>query len=91
MSDLQAYIKERKERDSEFAYEYDALAEEHELRELLRAMRTSAGLTQRQLADRMRTKESAISRIENHARDIRLSTLELYAEACGRRLRLRFS
>lgn len=91
MSDLQAYIAERKARDPEFAYEYDALAEEFELRETLRALRTTAGLTQKQLAERMHTKESAISRIENHARDIRLSTLEQYADACGRQLKLQFA
>ena len=91
MSDLQTYIAERKVSDPEFAYEYDALAEEFELRDKLRALRLSAGLTQKQLAARLHTKESAISRIENHARDIRLSTLEQYADACGRQLKLQFA
>ena len=91
MSELQEYIKDQKKKSLEFAREYDAFAEEYELREILKTMRKEAGLTQRQLADKLRTKETAISRIENHARDIRVSTLEKYAEACGRHLKLAFS
>ncbi len=91
MSDLQKYIRMRKKRSPQFAREYDALSEEYELRKLLKEIRTEAGLTQKQLAERLSTKETAISRIENHARDIRLSTLEQYADACGRRLKLVFS
>lgn len=36
-----------------------------------------------EFAEHLNTKKSAISRIENHAGDIRLSTLERYAEALG--------
>jgi len=35
------------------------------------------------MAKRLNTKKSAISRIENHAEDIRLSTLEKFASALG--------
>ncbi|MEE8526371.1 MAG: hypothetical protein V3T72_20740 [Thermoanaerobaculia bacterium] len=38
------------------------------------------------MARRLATQKSAISRIENHAGDIRLSTLERYARAVGRDL-----
>jgi transcriptional regulator with XRE-family HTH domain len=40
------------------------------------------------IARKLRTKKSAISRIENHAEDIRLSTLEKYANALGRKIRV---
>jgi HTH-type transcriptional regulator/antitoxin HipB len=36
----------------------------------------------------MNTKKSAISRIENHAEDIKLNTLEKFAQAIGKTLRL---
>ena len=39
-----------------------------------------------QVADLIGTKKSSISRIENSAGDIRLSTLQRYAEAVGHRL-----
>jgi len=50
---------------------------------MLRHARERAGLTQAEVAERLDTQKSAISRIENHAGDIRLSTLERYASAIG--------
>ncbi len=91
MSDLQKYIKKKKLESKEFSLEYDTLAEEYALRDLLRQLRKEAGLTQKELAVILETKETAISRIENHALDIRLATLEKYAKACGRNLKLLFA
>ena len=45
-----------------------------------------AGLTQEQVTNILNTKKSAISRIENHAEDIKLSTLEKFAQALGKKL-----
>lgn len=50
---------------------------------MLRQARTKAGLRQQDVAERLGTNKSAISRMENHAADIRLSTLQRYAEAVG--------
>jgi transcriptional regulator with XRE-family HTH domain len=44
--------------------------------------------TQEELAAKLNTKKSAISRIENHAEDIKLSTLERFANALGKELHL---
>ena len=44
------------------------------------------GQTQEEVARKLNTKRSAISRMENHAQDIRLSTLGKYAKAIGRKL-----
>lgn len=38
------------------------------------------GLTQEDLAQQLHTKKSPISRIENHAQDIKLSTLQNIAQ-----------
>jgi HTH-type transcriptional regulator/antitoxin HipB len=38
------------------------------------------------LAQRINTKKTAISRMENHAEDIKLSTLEKFVTALGKRL-----
>jgi hypothetical protein len=43
------------------------------------------------IAKKLRTKKSAISRIENHAEDIRLSTLGKYAKALGKKLKVRLA
>jgi transcriptional regulator with XRE-family HTH domain len=55
---------------------------------MLKRAREEAGLTQEQLAEKLKTKKTAISRIENHAEDIKLSTLERFAEALGKQLKL---
>jgi transcriptional regulator with XRE-family HTH domain len=51
-------------------------------------MRESAGLTQEELAVKLKTKKTAISRIENHAEDIKISTLERVAAAFGKKLKI---
>ena len=88
MSDLQKYIKKRKARDTEFAKGFDTGYEQFKIGVLLKQAREEAGLTQEELAIKLDTKKSAISRIENHAEDIKLSTLEKFAHALGKNLRL---
>lgn len=88
MSDLQKYIKKRKARDPEFAKGFDTGYEQFKIGVLLKQAREEACLTQEELAVRLETQKSAISRIENHAEDIKLSTLEKFAHALGKHLRL---
>jgi HTH-type transcriptional regulator / antitoxin HipB len=89
MSDLKRYIAKRKQSDASFAKDYDAGYSDFKIGATLRAMRERAGLTQEQLARKVGTKKSAISRIENHAEDIRLSTLGHIAKALGRKLEIK--
>jgi len=86
MSDLKKYITERKKRDKVFAIGFDEGYKELKIGVILRQARESEGLTQEELAKRLKTKKTAISRIENHADDIKLSTLERVATALGKRL-----
>ena len=86
MSDLQRYITKRKKSDSDFAKDYEKGFMDFKIGALLRQAREKAGLSQETIAIKLRTKKSAISRLENHAEDIRLSTLEKYAMAVGRKL-----
>jgi HTH-type transcriptional regulator/antitoxin HipB len=88
MSDLKKYVKKRKAKDKAFAKDYESGYSDFKLGAMLRQARESAGLTQEELANKLKTKKSAISRIENHAEDIRLSTLVKYAKALGKHLRL---
>ena len=57
--------------------------------EMLRKARESTGISQEELAHRLKTKRTAISRIENHADDIKLSTLERVAKALGKELKVK--
>lgn len=52
----------------------------------LAARRRELGLTQSEVAARMRTSQPAVARLEARAGDVRLSTLERYAAALGQRL-----
>jgi ribosome-binding protein aMBF1 (putative translation factor) len=89
MDHLKKYIAQRKKRDKKFAEGYDQGYEQFKVGVILRQAREAAGLTQAELARRLKTKKTAISRIENHAEDIKLSTLERVASALGKRLEIR--
>lgn len=91
MSDLKKYINERKKRDKRFAKKYEEGYDQFKVGVMLRHARESAGLTQEELAHRLKTKKTAISRIENHAEDIKLSTLERVATALGKRLQVKIA
>jgi len=86
MSDLRVYIDGRKKRDSEFSENYDKGFQDFKLGVMLRQAREDAGLTKEELARKISTKKTAISRIENHAEDMKLSTLEKFANALGKQL-----
>jgi ribosome-binding protein aMBF1 (putative translation factor) len=89
MSDLTRYIEKRQQTDTEFALDFEEGYANFKIGVLLRQAREAAGLTQEEIAHRLQTKKSAISRIENHADDVRLSTLRRYAEAVGANLHIR--
>jgi len=91
MSDLKKYISARKKRERKFTEGYDEGYEQFKIGVVLRRAREEAGLTQEELARRLHTKKTAISRIENHAEDIKLSTLERVASALGKRLEVKIA
>lgn len=54
--------------------------------EMVRSVRRDAGLSQAQLAERVGTTQSAVSRWESGGDEPRLATLAAILTACGRRL-----
>jgi ribosome-binding protein aMBF1 (putative translation factor) len=76
MSDLKKYVHKRKKRDKAFAGGYDEGYEQFKIGAVLKQASEKAGLTHEELARKFKTKKTAISRIENHAEDIKLSTME---------------
>ena len=84
MSDLQKYIKERAAYDTEFAHDFDEGFADFKLGILLRQAREEAGLTQKDIAQQIGTPTSTVSKIENHAEDVRLNLIRRYAEALGK-------
>lgn len=89
MSDLKKYITRRKAKDPEFAQGYDEGFEEFQIGLILRQEREKSGLTQEELAKKIKTTKSAISRIENHSEDIKLSTLLKVTKALGKNLSIK--
>ena len=67
---------------------FDRDTETFILAEHLKEERLKAGLTQEQLAEKIGTKKSYISRLENGKADVQLSTLFRIFEGLGRRIRL---
>ncbi|MBM9538820.1 helix-turn-helix domain-containing protein [Desulfobulbus alkaliphilus] len=88
MKTLKSYIAKRKSSDPVFAKSFESGYKEFKIGVMLKVAREEAGLTQEQLAQKLNTKKTAISRIENHAEDIKLSTLEKFAQALGKSLRI---
>jgi len=86
MSDLQKYKNKRMAKDPDFWKDYEEKFETFKLGVLLKQARVEAGMTQEQIAKELHTTKSVISRMENHATDIRLSTLEKFAKVVGRHI-----
>lgn len=91
MRDLKKYVQKRKQSDKGFALNYHRGYEEFKIGIMLRRAREDAGLTQEALAKKLKTQKTAISRIENHAEDLKLSTLEKVAMSLGRKLQIKIA
>ena len=81
--------------DAETKHAYDELEEEYAaLHAVLRARR-EAGLTQSEIAQRMGTTTSAVSRLESslisQKHSPSFATLKKYARACGKKLVIRLA
>ncbi|WP_081068334.1 helix-turn-helix domain-containing protein [Burkholderia stagnalis] len=74
---------------------YDALEDEYSALRAILAARQEAGLTQAQVAERMGTTASAVSRLEaslsSEKHSPSFATLRKYAAACGKRLVISFA
>ncbi len=72
MSDLKKYINRRKKHDKSFAINFDLGYENFKLGAILKEARIEKGFTQEVLDDKIKTKKTAISRLENHAEDMKI-------------------
>jgi transcriptional regulator with XRE-family HTH domain len=77
-------------KDAAYRKEYDALEEEFALASAMIAARSRAGLTQEQLAIKMKTTQSTIARLESGKALPSGRTLQKIAEATGSRLKIIF-
>jgi ribosome-binding protein aMBF1 (putative translation factor) len=72
-------------KDPKFRSEYERIGPEMDLAMTLAEARRKAGLTQAELAARMKTSQAAVARIESGHGAPKWATIERYAHALGAR------
>jgi transcriptional regulator with XRE-family HTH domain len=77
-------------KDPAYRKEYDALEEEFALILAVAKARRRAGLSQAQLAKRMKTTQSTVARLESGRGRPSTRTLSRFAKATGHRLKISF-
>jgi ribosome-binding protein aMBF1 (putative translation factor) len=77
-------------KDPKYRQDYKALEDEFALARAVIKARSSAGLPQEQLADRMKTTQSVIARLESGRTRPSTQTLHRVAVATGTKLRISF-
>jgi transcriptional regulator with XRE-family HTH domain len=77
-------------KDPEYRKEYDALEEEFALIAEVARARLRSGLSQHELARRMKTTQSTIARLESGRGKPSTRTLSRFAKATGHRLKISF-
>ena len=83
-------LHRRWSKDPDYKTAYDAFAEEFQLARALIEARTRVGLSQTQLARRMKTSQSYVARLEGGKVHPSTDALERFAKATGTRLRITF-
>lgn len=78
-------------KDAKVKKAYDELGPEFELIKMIIEERVKQGLTQVELAKKLGTKQSAISRVERGTYNPTLAFLRKLAKALGKELRVSFS
>jgi transcriptional regulator with XRE-family HTH domain len=89
MSDIEKFISEKKVKSPKAWAGFEDKYRRYAIGMLLAEHREKAGLSLAEFAKRVRMQKSALSRLENHGDDVKLSTITRYVEATGRPLALR--
>ncbi len=89
MSDIKI-LHDELMKNPEYRAEYETTREDFALQRELIRIRQQAQLTQSELAARMGTRQSNISRIESGTSSPDISTLKAFARGCGVKLKIEF-
>ena len=91
MVDYLEYRAQRLRQDPELAQAYEQENLEREIARQILRLRLRRGWTQAQLAEALRTKQSAIARLESGSYRPSLATLERLSQVLGARLEIRLT
>ena len=84
-------VKKELLKDREVAKEYKRLAPRYQLISDLIKIRIRKGLTQKELAKKIGSKQSAIARLESGRENISMDSLEKIAQAMGAKIKISIS
>ena len=83
-------LKKKLLKNADVRQEYDALEDEFALAAAVARARNRAGLSQAELAKRMKTTQSTVARLESGRGQPSTRTLTRFAKATGHRLKISF-
>lgn len=86
MDDLERYIEKRARTNPDYWAGYQDRYKRFKVGLMLKMARKEANMNQEQVAKKMGTKKSVISRLENQAEDMKVTTLFRYLDAVGKRI-----
>ena len=89
--DLDRAIDKWKAKNPEDAADFEEGYRDFRIGIMLKEARIKQGITQEELAKRIHTQKTSISRLENQAEDVKISTLRRVARALGKKLELRLA
>ena len=89
MSDFKEYVKEQM-KDPAFAAEYKALDAEYQMKAQIIEARQKLNLSQKELAERIGTRQSNISRLESGDYNPSFDFLQKVADGLGKELHIEF-
>ncbi|KAA6205861.1 MAG: XRE family transcriptional regulator [Candidatus Tokpelaia sp.] len=89
MKKLSKYVAERV-KDPEFKREYEKLGDEFNVFEALLKARAKAKMSQVQVAEKFKTSQANIARLESGRVSPNIATLQRYARAIGAELKIEF-
>jgi HTH-type transcriptional regulator / antitoxin HipB len=90
VSDVDRILQKRANKSPGFAVKVDAELSELRVGLIVKELRQKNKLTQAELAQKIKTTKSAISRLENSSGGARLETLEKVARVFGKELVIEF-
>ncbi len=76
--------------DPSYKADFEAITEEFEIASAIIEARNLAGLTQSELAKRLKAKQSLVARLESGADNTTIKTLQCIAQATGTHLEISF-
>jgi transcriptional regulator with XRE-family HTH domain len=83
-------LHEKWSKDPKYQQVHDAMQDEFSVASAILDVRQNAGLTQKELADRMQATQSVVARLEGGTPNTTLKTLQRVAEATGTHLKISF-